>query len=129
VAPSTQPLANMCPVILKKGGKPVAALGAAGGRTIFPNLLQIISSLSDFGLSIEAALSNPRIEASTPTILVSSREPEGVLRSLERRFEVELVHEEVHPARFGRPGAIVWEGDSFVGMSHPFSPWAAAVSA
>jgi gamma-glutamyltranspeptidase/glutathione hydrolase len=129
IAAGAQPLANMCPVILKQGHKPVAALGAAGGRTIFPALLQIISAISDFGLSIEEALSMPRIEASEPTILVSTREPEGVLASLAARYDVEQVEEEVHPARFGRPGGIVWEANSFVGMSHPFSPWAAAVSA
>jgi gamma-glutamyltranspeptidase / glutathione hydrolase len=129
IAPGVQPLANMCPLILKKGQRAVAALGAAGGRTIFPNLLQIISAIGDFGLSIEDALSIPRIDASTPKILISSRDQEGVLPSLAARYEVEVVDEEVHPARFGRPGAIVWESDSFVGMSHPFSPWAAAISA
>ncbi len=89
----------------------------------------VISSISDFGLSIEDALSTPRIEASTPTILVSTREPEGVLSTLAAKYEVQQVEEEIHPARFGRPGGIVWEDGSFVGMSHPFSPWAAAVSA
>jgi gamma-glutamyltranspeptidase/glutathione hydrolase len=129
IAPGAQPLANMCPLILRKGQKPFATLGAAGGRTISPALLQIISAISDFGLSIEDALCAPRIEASTPTILVSSRDHEGVLPRLAAKYDVELVEEETHPSRFGRPGAIVWEADSFVGMSHPFSPWAAAISA
>ena len=65
IAAGAKPLANMCPIILRKDGVPVLAIGAAGGRTIFPTVLQIISYIADFGLSLEEAFQRPRIDAST----------------------------------------------------------------
>src|SRR5439155_11577341 len=38
IAPGKRPLHNMCPTVVTRGGKPVLALGATGGRRI-PNTL------------------------------------------------------------------------------------------
>ena len=72
MAGGARPLANMCPLILGRDGRPELAIGAAGGRSIFPALLQLISYLVDYGMTLEEAFHTPRIDASTPTIKVNA---------------------------------------------------------
>ena len=43
LAPNKRPLTNMCPVIAHKDGKAWFAVGASGGRKIFPAVLQLTS--------------------------------------------------------------------------------------
>ena len=81
-----RPLANMCPLIVKRDGRPALAIGAAGGRTIFPTVLQIISYMVDRGLSLEDAFHAPRIDASTPTIRINAKADPAVAR--DRRYAV-----------------------------------------
>src|SRR5260221_10557527 len=64
LAPAKRPLTNMCPVIARRDGKPWFAIGASGGRKIFPAVLQIASFLIDHGMSLEDAFHQPRIDAS-----------------------------------------------------------------
>ena len=73
VAGGRRPLSNMCPVIgeLNNGSK--FALGACGGRTIFPSVFQIASFLCDFDMTVEEALHQPRVDVSG-TDLVSIME-------------------------------------------------------
>src|SRR5262249_38907008 len=82
MAPGAQPLANMSPIVMTAKNGERLALGAAGGRKIFPAVLQILSRLVDFGDSLEAAFHAPRIDASEPTILVDARFPAEVVERL-----------------------------------------------
>ncbi|MDB2407810.1 gamma-glutamyltransferase family protein, partial [Jannaschia sp.] len=70
IAPGARPLANMAPVITTLNGIPDIAIGAAGGRQIFPAIVQILSRLIDRGETPEQAVHAPRIDASAPTVLV-----------------------------------------------------------
>ena len=125
IAPGAKPLANMCPVILKTGGLPSLAMGAAGGRMIFPTLLQLMSYVADFGLALEDAFHAPRIEASTPTIKVDPRAGPEVAARIASRYPVEIVEEAVYPVNFAAPCAVARAATHNVGMAHPSSPWAA----
>jgi gamma-glutamyltranspeptidase/glutathione hydrolase len=120
-----KPLANMCPLILKKDGRPVLAIGAAGGRTIFPTVLQIISYMADRGLSLEEAFHTPRIDASTPTIRINTKADPAVATTIGTRYPVEIVEDTLYPVTFAIPSAVMWDGTENVGMAHPTSPWAA----
>jgi len=60
IAPGKRPISRMCPIIVLKDGRPVIALGAAGGRRIMNILVQILVDLIDFGLSAEEAIHAPR---------------------------------------------------------------------
>jgi gamma-glutamyltranspeptidase / glutathione hydrolase len=126
IAPGVKPLANVCPLILKQGGAPRLAIGAAGGRTIFPALLQIVSYLVDFGLSLEEAFHRPRIEASTPVIKVNAAADPDVAATVGAKFPVEIVEDTLYPVNFAVPSA-AWHGAAGenIGMAHPTSPWAA----
>ncbi len=61
VAPGKRPLSSMSPTIVLKDGKPVLALGAAGGPTIITQTVQNLIGIIDFGLRIDEALAEPRL--------------------------------------------------------------------
>lgn len=125
IAAGAKPLANMCPMILKQDGQAALAIGAAGGRTIFPTVLQLVSYIADFGLSLEDAFHAPRIDASTPTIRVNTRALPEVPAALAQHFPVELVEDEIYPVQFAVPSAVMRKGGENTGMAHPCHPWAA----
>ncbi len=125
MAPGAKPLANMCPLIVRRPGGPSLAIGAAGGRTIFPTLLQILSYVVDYGMSLEAAFHMPRIDASTPTIRVNTRAEGGVAARIGSRYPVEIVQDTLYPTNFAVPSAVLRRPDGTnIGMAHHTSPWA-----
>lgn len=129
IAANAKPLANMCPLVLSRGGRPWLAIGAAGGRTIFPTLLQMISGIADFGLSLEDVFHRPRIDASTPRIKVDARAEPDVAARVAGAFPVEIVEDTLYPVNFSVPSAVMRAEDGFLGMAHPTSPWAAVAAA
>ena len=130
IAPGARPLANMAPVIATRDGRPEIALGAAGGRQIFPAILQVLIELIDRGLSPGDALHAPRIDASTPTVLVDRRAAPEVASAISARHPVQIVEQAVYPVRFAIPSLAVAmpDGGPNVGAAHPYTPWAAAVA-
>jgi gamma-glutamyltranspeptidase/glutathione hydrolase len=60
-AAGKQPRSSMGPVIAFSGGKPVFAVGAAGGSTIPETILQTIVNHVDFGMPLADALAAPRV--------------------------------------------------------------------
>lgn len=125
IAPAAQPLANMCPVLFRKNGKPYLAIGAAGGRQIFPALVQLSSYVIDYGMSLEDAFHEPRIDASTPTILVDRMAQPDVAATIAEDFPVKIVSNTLHPVNFAIPSAVLRDADGMHhGMSHPSNPWA-----
>ncbi|SMX46464.1 gamma-glutamyltransferase family protein [Maliponia aquimaris] len=130
IAPGARPLANMCPVIVTQDGKPEIALGAAGGRQIFPAVLQVLSGLIDLGRSPQDALHAPRLDASTPTILVNRRAARDVATAISANHPVQITEDGVYPVRFSIPSlAVSGQGRGpNIGAAHPPSPWAAAVA-
>ncbi|MGJ8544136.1 MAG: gamma-glutamyltransferase [Sulfitobacter sp.] len=131
IKPGVKPLANMSPVIVTKQGRPQIALGAAGGRQIFPAVLQILSFLIDRKDTPEAALHRPRIDASTPVILVDRRAAPDVATAISERHAVQLTDDTVYPVQFSIPSLVQAgsAGTPASGAAHPVSPWAAAVAA
>lgn len=125
IAPGVRPLANMCPIIASRDERPVLALGAAGGRQIMPSLVQLISYIAGYGLSLEEAFISPRIDASGVTIHVDRRARPDVATLLSTEFPVEIVDDTLYPVNFAVPSAVMRDGDTFVGMAHPNHPWAA----
>jgi len=130
IAPGAKPLANMCPLLLGRNGRIDLSIGAAGGRTIFPTLLQLISYLADYGLSLEEAFHRPRIDASTPRIKIDLRAESDVAARIASAYPVELVEDTLYPVNFSIPSAVMRSAEGgFVGMAHPTSAWAAVAAA
>ena len=61
VAPGKRPLSSMTPTLVLKDGKPLIALGAAGGPKIISQVVLELVCLLDFGMSPEEAVARPRI--------------------------------------------------------------------
>ncbi|XUY28607.1 gamma-glutamyltransferase family protein [Agrobacterium sp. rho-8.1] len=125
IAAGVKPLANMCPLLLRKDGNPFMAIGAAGGRQIFPALTQLVSYVVDYGLTLEDAFHRPRIDSSTPTIKIDQRDADDIATAVSRHYPVEIVDNALYPVNFAVPSAVMIRHDGMrVGQAHPYSPWA-----
>ena len=60
VAPGKRPLSSMSPTIVLRDGQPILAVGAAGGPTIISQTVLNLVGVLDLGLSLDAALAQPR---------------------------------------------------------------------
>jgi gamma-glutamyltranspeptidase / glutathione hydrolase len=131
LAPNKRPLTNMCPVIVHRDGKPWFAIGASGGRKIFPAVFQIASFLIDHGMTLEDAFHHPRIDASGgDTVGVDPRLPESVQQALAANFPVAATELVVYPTNFACPSSVFSDpaDGQHYGISDVMSPWSGAVS-
>ena len=60
IAPNKRPLSSMTPTIVLKDGKVVLATGSPGGSFIINIVLQVITNVIDFGMTIQEAVDAPR---------------------------------------------------------------------
>ncbi len=107
IAPGKRALTNMTPVIVRRDGRPVLAAGAPGGRKIINAVTQVVSNVVDHGLSAQAAVTAPRVDASSNTVQVDARMPEVIVAELQARgHRVQVVEETPAISQFARPLAI-----------------------
>jgi len=128
IAPGRRPLANMCPSIVERRDGSRFALGASGGRRIMPAVLQLVSFLVDYGMDLDRAFTQPRIDASgAGVVAVDARLPEAVRAAVAEAYPVERGVHGVYPALFACPNAVgrLASGHS-VGAAFIPSPWAQA---
>ena len=123
VGPGKRPRANMCPIIAHRRGKPWLALGASGGRRIVPAILQVLSFLTDYRMSLEEAFHTPRIDAGhDKVVLCDRRMPSHWIACLADRFKVRAVDQAVYPSNFAVPQAVLCQGEFRDGMTHIANP-------
>jgi gamma-glutamyltranspeptidase/glutathione hydrolase len=89
-----RPVANMSPALLVKDGEAIASLGASGGRKIICCVAQLAMNLADHGMTMQPATSAPRIDMSTPSLMVSDRIDAGVIDALRSKGHRLTVHDE-----------------------------------
>ena len=98
VAGGRRPLCNMCPVIVRQADGSMFAVGACGGRRILAAVLQLISFLVDYGMSVDAAVHKPRIDVSGTDLVTIMRDmPHDLATALVKRYE----HTQVAPNGVG----------------------------
>lgn len=124
VAGGKRPLTNMAPVIVARDGQAVASLGASGGRLIMNCNAQIAMNVIDHGMSALPAVNAPRIDTSTPNLLVSRRLPATTIDGLARLgHPVVAVEEAPGSSPFSSPAGIVRHDDgALTGSSDIFQP-------
>ena len=61
IQPGKRMLSSMTPTIVTRDGKPVLLTGSPGGSTIINTVLQVVMNVIDHGMSVEQAVSSPRI--------------------------------------------------------------------
>lgn len=128
IAGGAVPLANMSPVITTREGKPDIAIGAAGGRQIFPAIAQLLTRVIDRGETPEAAIHAPRIDASAPTILVNRTAPADTATAIAANHPVQVTEDSLYPVQFAIPSLIQAgrHGDQNTAAVHPNNPWTTA---
>lgn len=73
VQPGKRPLSSMSPTIVyDASGKPILALGSAGGKRIIMHVTKTLIGVIDFGLPVQEAIALPNIYFSNASTLVES---------------------------------------------------------
>jgi len=117
--PGRRKLSSDAPSIILKDGKPVAALGTPGGHTITQAVSQMIMNLLDHGMSIEEAISAPRIAFLEPnTLIVEETIPQTVREAL-ANMRHEIVVRDIGNAHGVAIEYIVDGSVQFTGTSDP----------
>lgn len=109
VAGGRRPLSNMSPVIGRLANGSTFAVGACGGRMIFPAVFQIISFLCDFGLDVDTALHQPRVDVSgTDLITIMESMDQETITALQEKFDNTRVRPNgVSPMLFAVPQLVM----------------------
>jgi gamma-glutamyltranspeptidase/glutathione hydrolase len=61
IGPGKRPLHNMCPTVVTRDGRPILALGAAGGRRIPNTIFQVLLARVGEGQTLADAVAGPRL--------------------------------------------------------------------
>ena len=105
------------------------AVGASGGRRILPAVTQMLSFVMDYGMDLDAAIHQPRIDASEGAIVIGDvRLPAPVREALRARFDYEEARMQTLPMKFACPSVVLRDGDTNSGATEPFQPWGDAVA-
>ncbi len=86
LAPGKRCLTNYTPVVAQAADGRRLAVGASGGRRIMPAVTQLLSFVMDYGMDLDAAIHQPRIDASEGDIVIGDvRLPREVREACVRR--------------------------------------------
>lgn len=120
VAPGKRPLSSMSPTIVIKSGKPIIAIGAAGGPKIISAVFMELVAMIDLGKTPTEALAAPRIHQqwSPDELLVEKSLAENVKADLEKRGHKVR---ELNALSVSQIVARTSDGKSFVGAADPRS--------
>jgi gamma-glutamyltranspeptidase / glutathione hydrolase len=118
VAPGKRPLSSMSPTIVLQDGKPIIAIGAAGGPKIISSVLGQLVAMLDLGKTPEEAMALPRIhhQWSPDELLVEKALPTEIKTALEQRGHVV---KELNSLSVAHTVARSADGKSFIGAADP----------
>jgi gamma-glutamyltranspeptidase/glutathione hydrolase len=91
-APGKRPLNNMCPSIVLRDGKPLLALGGAGGVRIPNAIYDVLGQYIAHGRSMEEAIASPRLDCTGTLDVVAEQEfsKETLTYLTETGFKVQI---------------------------------------
>ncbi len=128
LAPGKRCLTNYTPVLAQAADGRRLALGASGGRRILPAVTQILSFVMDYGMDLDAAIHQPRIDASEGAVVIGDvRLPAQARESLRARFDYEEARVQTFPMKFACPSVVLRDGETNSGATEISQPWADAV--
>ena len=129
LAPGKRCLTNYTPVVAEAADGRRLAVGASGGRRILPAVTQLLSFVMDFGMDLDAAIHQPRIDASEGAIVIGDvRLPSAVHDALRSRFDYEQARIQTFPMKFACPSAVMRQGAINSGATESAQPWGDAVA-
>jgi gamma-glutamyltranspeptidase / glutathione hydrolase len=116
-------LMNVCPAIGEKDGRRFA-IGASGGRKILPAVLNLTSFMLDFGMSLEAAFHQPRIDNSGGgTIIADEDQPTDIVAALQALGPTATTKRTIFPYAFACPAGVMRDNGVNTGCTEIMSPW------
>jgi gamma-glutamyltranspeptidase/glutathione hydrolase len=122
-------LTNYTPVLAQAGDGRRLALGASGGRRILPAVTQILSFVMDYGMDLDAAIHQPRIDASEGSVVIGDvRLPTETREALRACFDYEEARVQTLPMKFACPSVVLREGVTNSGATEVSQPWGDAVA-
>ena len=124
LAPGQRPLTNMCPIVATRNGAPWFGYGASGGRKIMPSVFQLASFTNDFGMELETALAQPRLDASgIDTLVHDGRLDAAAAAAIAAVAPSTPWGPTSFPSMYANPsGAAITADGGCVGAVHPYSP-------
>jgi gamma-glutamyltranspeptidase/glutathione hydrolase len=129
LAPGKRCLTNYTPVVAETGDGRRLAVGASGGRRILPAVLQLLSFAMDYGMDLDAAIHQPRIDASEGAVVIGDAGlPAEARKMLAARFDYEETQVQALPMKFACPSVVMRAGGVNSGAVEIFQPWADAVA-
>ena len=127
--PGKRCLTNYTPVVAQAADGRRIAVGASGGRRILPAVTQLLSFVMDYGMDLDAAIHQPRIDASEGAIVIGDvRLPAAARQALRARFDYEEARIQTLPMKFACPSVVLRDGETNSGAAEPFQPWGDAVA-
>jgi gamma-glutamyltranspeptidase/glutathione hydrolase len=129
LAPGKRCLTNYTPVLAQAGDGRRLALGASGGRRILPAVTQILSFVMDYDMDLDAAIHQPRIDASEGAVVIGDvRLPAETREALRTRFDYEEARVQTFPMKFACPSVVLRDGGTNSGAppryrSHGATRW------
>ena len=122
-------LTNYTPVVAQAADGRRVAVGASGGRRILPAVSQLLSFVMDFGMDLDAAIHQPRIDASEGAVVIGDvRLPAAVRDMLRGRYDYGEARIQNLPLKFACPSLVLRNGATNSGATEPFQPWGDAVA-
>ena len=119
----------MAPTVVLRDAAPDFALGASGGRRIFPALFQLISFIHDCGMNLDTAFRQPRIDVSGDgRATVDPRLGRDVATAIESYMPVFREQKTVYPTAYANLNAVMRDEEGFVGIGEVMNPVGGAVA-
>jgi len=129
LAPGKRCLTNYTPVVARAADGRRLAVGASGGRRILPAVMQMLSFAMDYGMDLDTAIHQPRIDASEGAVVIgNARLPDDIRAALRTRFDYEEARAQTFPGKFAFPGIVLREGETNSGAIEAAHAWGDAVA-
>jgi gamma-glutamyltranspeptidase/glutathione hydrolase len=119
IEPGKRVFTSMAPMMVRRDGRLLYALGLPGGLRIFPSAFQAIVNLLDHRMSLQEAVEAPRIWTEGGVVEIERGFPEALERALEQRghevARVQRIAGGMNAVAFGDDGvftgAACWRAD------------------
>ncbi|MEA2663013.1 MAG: hypothetical protein QOH08_2585 [Chloroflexota bacterium] len=104
-------LSAIAPMLLLRGGTPLVATGAPGGRRIMSAMLHVVTNLVDWAQPPQQAVNGPRSHCEGEALLVDTRVPQATRDALAAMgHTVTPKLETFASSHFARPSAVLARG-------------------
>jgi len=128
LAPGKKCLMNVCPVVGETAAGDRFAVGASGGRKIMGSVMQLSVFLAEYGMTLEDAFRQPRIDMSgSGTVIANSKLPAAVIDALLAAFPTVQTQATLYPYAYAFPSAVMASQGRHFGATEITSPWADAI--